>query len=121
MAGRTFATAVSATSQFTSCPDCRGELDECEEGREQYQEELTAIRAVVMKVSGKWPRCPSCGRPVRGRHLGPTSEGSERRRAGGAAGVGLACSLHKEYGLSVRQQGVDVIEALIELQRQHPG
>jgi len=45
------------------CPDCGGELAECAEGWEQYQEELPEIRALVTRVSGKWARCTRCTFP----------------------------------------------------------
>jgi hypothetical protein len=44
-----------------ACPDCGGELEEGDEGWEQYQEELPPMRSVVIKVSGKWARCRSVG------------------------------------------------------------
>jgi transposase len=87
-----------------ACPGCGGELTECEEGWEQYQEELPAIRAVTIKVSGMWVRCRRCGRRVRGRHPRQTSEaiGAAAAQVGPRA-LAFACSLHKEDGLSVRK------------------
>lgn len=57
-----------------ACPDCGGEVEECDESCEQYQGELPAIRALTIKVSGKWARCRSCGRRVRGRYPRQTSD-----------------------------------------------
>ncbi len=99
-----------------ACPDCGGELEECQEGWEQYQEELPEIRAVVTRVSGKWARCRSCGRRVRGRHPRQTSEaiGAAASQVGPRA-LALACSLHKEHGLSVRKTTATMRELGIRL------
>jgi transposase len=93
-----------------ACPGCRGELEECDEGWEQYQEELPVVRAVVIKVSGKWARCRSCGRRVRGRHPGQTSEavGAAAAQVGPRA-LAFACSLHKEHDVNAsRPYGVRI-------------
>src|SRR5258708_7488529 len=92
-----------------ACPDCRGELEESEEGWEQYQEELPEIRSLAIRVSGKWARCRSCGRRVRGRHPRQTSEatGAAASQVGPRA-LAMACSLHKERGLAVRRSPVVV-------------
>ena len=66
-----------------ACPDCGGELEECEESWEQYQDELPEIRALVIRVSGKWARCRGCGRRVRGRHPQQTSEAIGAAESGG--------------------------------------
>ena len=97
-------------------PDCGGELEECDEGWKQYQEELPAIRAVVTRVSGKWARCRSCGRRVRGRHPRQTSEaiGAVAAQVGPRA-LAFACSLHKEHGLSVRKTTATMRELGIRL------
>jgi transposase len=99
-----------------ACPDCGGELDESEEGWEQYQEELSPIRPVVVKVSGKWARCRGCGRRVRGRHPRQTSEalGAAAAQVGPRA-LAFACSLHKEHGLSVRKTTATMRELGIRL------
>jgi transposase len=82
------------------CPDCGGELEEGEEGWEQYQEELPVVRALVIRVSGRWARCRSCGRRVRSRHPRQTSEAAAQV---GPRALAFACSLYKEHGLSVRK------------------
>ncbi len=94
-----------------ACLDCGGELEECGEGWEQFQEELPEIRAVAIRVSGKWARCRSCGRRVRGRHPRQTSEavGAAAAQVGPRA-LALACSLHKEQGLSVRKTAATMRE-----------
>jgi transposase len=98
------------------CPDCGGALEESEEGWEQYQEELPEIRALVTRVSGKWARCRNCGRRVRGRHPRQTSEaiGAAAVQVGPRA-LALACSLHKERGLSVRRTTATMRELGIRL------
>lgn len=98
------------------CPDCGGELAECAEGWEQYQEELPEIRALVTRVSGKWARCRSCGRRVRGRHPRQTSEATGATAAQvGPRALAFACSLHKEHGLSVRKTTATLGELGIRL------
>jgi transposase len=99
-----------------ACPDCGGELEEDDEGWEQYQEELPPIRPVVIKVSGKWARCRRCRRRVRGRHPRQTSEalGAAAAQVGPRA-LAFACSLHKEQGLSVRKTTATMRELGIRL------
>ena len=99
-----------------ACPDCGGELEEGWEGWEQYQEELPEVRALVTRVSGKWACCRSCGRRVRGRHPQQTSEaiGAAAAQVGPRA-LALACSLHKEQGLSVRKTTATMRELGIRL------
>jgi transposase len=99
-----------------ACPDCGGELEERGEGCEQFQEELPDIRALVIRVSGKWACCRSCGRRVRGRHRRQTSEaiGAAAAQVGPRA-LALACSLHKEHGLSVRKTTATMRELGIRL------
>ena len=94
-----------------ACPDCGGELEESEEGWEQYQEELPEIRTIAIRVSGKWARCRICGRRVRGRHPRQTSEavGAAAAQVGPRA-LAFACSLHKERGLSVRKTAATMRE-----------
>ena len=99
-----------------ACPDCGGELEECEEGWEQYQEELPEVRVLVTRVSGKWARCRSCGRRVRGRHPRQTSDAAGAAAAQvGPRALAFACSLHKEHGLSVRKTTATLRELGIEL------
>ena len=99
-----------------ACPDCGGELEKCEEGWEQYQEELPEVRALVSRVSGKWARCRSCGRRVRGRHPRQTSEATGAAAAQvGPRALAFACSLHKEQGLSVRKTTATMRELGIRL------
>jgi transposase len=98
------------------CPDCGGELEECEEGWEQYQEELPVVRALVIRVSGKWARCRGCRRRVRGRHPRQTSEATGAAAAQvGPRALAFACSLHKEHGLSVRKTTATMRELGIRL------
>src|SRR5258708_1288423 len=99
-----------------ACPGCGGELEESEEGWEQYQEELPEIRSLAIRVSGKWARCRSCGRRVRGRHPRQTSEatGAASSQVGPRA-LAMACSLHKERGLSVRKTTATMRELGIRL------
>lgn len=98
------------------CPGCGGELEESEEGWEQYQEELPEIRALVTRVSGKWARCRSCGRRVRGRHPRQTSDATGAAAAQvGPRALAFACSLHKEHGLSVRKTTATLRELGIRL------
>ncbi len=99
-----------------ACPHCGGELEECQEGWEQFQEELPEVRALVTRVSGKWARCTRCGRRVRGRHPRQTSEaiGAAAAQVGPRA-LALACSLHTEHGLSVRKTTATMRELGIRL------
>jgi transposase len=100
-----------------ACPNCGGgELEESGEGWEQYQEELPEIRARVTRVSGKWARCRSCGRRVRGRHPRQTSEATGAAAAQvGPRALAFACSLNKEHGLSVRKTTAAMRELGIRL------
>jgi len=98
------------------CPDCGGELEESAESWEQYQEELPVIRAVVIRVSGKWARGRGCGRRVRSRHPRQTSEATGAPAAQvGPRALAFACSLHKEHGLSVRKTTATMRELGIRL------
>jgi transposase len=99
-----------------ACPDCGGELEECGEGWEQYQEELPEIRALVTRVSGNWARCRGCGRRVRGHHPRQTSNATGAAAAQvGPRALAFACSLHKEHGLSVRKTTATMRELGIRL------
>lgn len=99
-----------------ACPDCGGELEECGESWEQFQEELPEIRALVTRVSGKWARCRSCGCRVRGRHPRQTSGATGAAAAQvGPRALAFACSLHKEHGLSVRKTTATMRELGIRL------
>jgi len=99
-----------------ACPECGGELEECGESWEQYQEELPEIRALVTRVSGKWARCRGCGRRVRGHHPRQTSDATGAAAAQvGPRALAFACSLHKEHGLSVRKTTATMRELGIRL------
>ena len=85
-----------------ACPCCGGEVDH-EDWVDQYQEEiLVPVAAHVRRYRIGRGRCRACGRRVKGRHPGQTSDalGAACTQLGPEA-VAIAAQLNKELGLPV--------------------
>ena len=85
-----------------ACPCCGGEVDH-EDWVDQYQEEiLVPVAAHVRRYRIGRGRCRGCGRRVKGRHPGQTSDALGAACAQlGAEAVAIAAQLNKELGLPV--------------------
>jgi transposase len=88
---------------LTTCPQC-GHKVEPARPVVQYLEELPVVRPRVIRLTTHEAHCPSCRQTVRSTH--PLQVSLARGAAGVQLGprvLGLAATLNKQYGLTVRK------------------
>jgi hypothetical protein len=88
---------------LTACPQCGQKVEEARPVV-QYLEELPVVRPRVVRLTTHQAYCPGCRRTVRSTH--PLQVSLARGAAGVQLGprvLGLAATLNKQYGLTVRK------------------
>jgi hypothetical protein len=88
---------------LTACPQCGQKVERCRPVV-QYIEELPVVRPRVIQLITQEAHCPGCRQTVRSTH--PLQVSLARGAAGVQLGprvLGLAATLNKQYGLTVRK------------------